>query len=197
MTNFLTTMRLFSTHDTYHGLATNIMEASVAVFLGSGFHEVSLLSFPFFAVNGIAVMALQSASRARESYLVRGQQRAGEIEEQGHAENHDDDRDHAARRSRKGDVAKAGRRQRRHRKIQRVRIVRDLGIAELLRLVNDGGHHEDEHCEVGDREDDFLIAPEERAVFAQPSQHPVVAQQPQRSQNPQEAAGFAGKRRKK
>lgn len=63
MTNFLTTMRLFSTHDTYHGLATNIMEASVAVFLGSGFHEVSLLSFPFFAVNGIAATAVDAALR--------------------------------------------------------------------------------------------------------------------------------------
>ena len=57
---------------------------------------------------------------------MRGQQRAGEIEEQGHAENHDDDRDHAARRSRQGDVAKACRRQRGHGEIQRVRIVRDL-----------------------------------------------------------------------
>ena len=63
MTNFLTTMRLFSTHDTYHGLATNIMEASVAVFLGPGFHEVSLLSFPFVAVNGIAATAVDAALR--------------------------------------------------------------------------------------------------------------------------------------
>jgi len=69
--------------------------------------------------------------------LLGGQQRAGEIEEQGHAENHDDDRDQAADRARQGDVAKAGRRQRRDGEIQRVGIIRDLIVAKLLGFVND------------------------------------------------------------
>ena len=57
-------------------------------------------------------MALQTAGRARKPHLAWGQQRASEIEEQGHAANHDDDRDQAADSAGQGDVAKARRRQR-------------------------------------------------------------------------------------
>jgi hypothetical protein len=83
-------------------------------------------------MHGIDIMALQAAGRARKPHLVWAQQRAGEIEEQGHAENHNDDRDQAANRAGKGDVAKAGRRQGRDGEIQRVGIVRDLIVAKFL-----------------------------------------------------------------
>jgi hypothetical protein len=40
-----------------------------------------------------SIVALQPASRAKKPHLARAQQCAGEIEEQRHAENYDDDRD--------------------------------------------------------------------------------------------------------
>ena len=49
--------------------------------------------------------------------------------------------------------------------------------------------------EVGDGEDNFLVAPEERAVDAQPRQHLIVAEQPQRPQDAQKTAGLSRQRR--
>ena len=48
-------------------------------------------------MDGVDVVALQAAGRAGEAHLVRLQQRAGEAQEERHAEDHDDDRDQPAR----------------------------------------------------------------------------------------------------
>ena len=97
-------------------------------------------------------------------------------------------------RSAQGDVAEAGRRQRRDGEIQRVGIIRDLLVAKLLGLVDDRGHHENEDRKIGDGKDHFLVAPEKRAVAAQPGQHLNLAQQPQGAQDAQKAAGFSRQR---
>ena len=107
------------------GLPGQLMIAALRqAFVGNIQHVAAGL-----AMHRIDIVTLQSTGRAGKPYLVRAQQRTGEIEEQRHAENHDDDGDHAAGRARQGDIAEAGRRQRRHGEVQRIRIVRDLRIA--------------------------------------------------------------------
>src|SRR5215210_3078847 len=131
-----------------------------------------------FAMHRIRIVALQGACWAGKPHLGGAYQRAGEIEKEGHAENHDSNRGQAANCAPQSDVAKTSRRQRRNREIQRVGIVRDLIIAKFLGFINDNGHDEDEHRKVGDSKNDFLITLEERASSAQPFQHLVVSQQP-------------------
>ena len=72
------------------------------------------------AMHRVAIVALQSTDRAWESDFGWRQQRLGKIQEQSHAEDHDDDRYQATRRARQGDIAETGRRQRSDRKIERV-----------------------------------------------------------------------------
>src|SRR5204862_7799997 len=64
------------------------------------------------AMHRVAIMALKTADRARESYLGRSQQRLGEIQKKSHAEDHYNDR-YANYRSWQGDVAETCRGQRR------------------------------------------------------------------------------------
>ena len=56
------------------------------------------------AVHRIGIVALETAGRAGESHLVGPEQHLGEAQEQRHAEDHDDDRDHSSRRARQRDV---------------------------------------------------------------------------------------------
>ena len=56
------------------------------------------------------------------------------------------------------DVAEACRRQRRHREIQRVDVVFDLGIGPVLGLVDDGRHDEQKHGQMDDGDRQFLVA---------------------------------------
>ena len=46
-------------------------------------------------MHGVDIMALQAADGAGEAHLGGGEQRLGEIQEQGHAEDHDNDADQA------------------------------------------------------------------------------------------------------
>ena len=61
-----------------------------------------------FAVNGVPVMPLQASVLAGKAHLGRIEKDAGEIEEEGYAENHDNDSYQPADRSRQSDVAEAG-----------------------------------------------------------------------------------------
>jgi hypothetical protein len=61
-----------------------------------------------FAVNGVPVVPLQAAVRAGKAHLGRIEKHPGEIEEEGHAENHDNNGYQSADRPRQSDVAEAG-----------------------------------------------------------------------------------------
>ena len=55
------------TYDTCYGLATILMEASDALFFGSGF-QVEF--FPFFAVDGIATTVVDAAPRPAPTHAM-------------------------------------------------------------------------------------------------------------------------------
>jgi hypothetical protein len=145
------------------------------------------------AMHRIDIMALQTANRARESYFARRQQGFGEIQEEGHAEDHDNDGYQPANSSRQRDIAEPGRRQCRNREVERVGIVGYLMIVRLLGFEDNSGHHENEHGEGCDGKEDFFISPKERTVDSKPRYHLIVAQQPQRSKSTQKPASFTSK----
>lgn len=87
------------------------------------------------AVHRIRIVAHQTAGRAFEAHFGWGEQRAQQIEEQRHTEQHDDDRDQPPGRALQRDIPEARRGQRRDREIQRVGVMADLRIGDMLRLV--------------------------------------------------------------
>ena len=123
------------------------------------------------------------------------QQRARQVEEQRHAQDHDDDRDQPPGRAGQRDVAEAGRGQRGDGEVERVGIVGDVLVAGVLGLVDDAGHDEDEDRQMRDREHRVFALAEPRAVLAQPRQQLIGVQQPHRAQDAQEAGAFADHRR--
>jgi len=143
------------------------------------------------AMHRVAIMALQPTDRAWKSNFGGRQQRLRKIQEQSHAEDHDDDRYQATRRARQGDIAETGRRQRGNRKIERVGIIGDLFIVRTLGFIDNSGHHEDEHSECRGGENDFFIPSKKRTVGSQLRRHPKVAKQRQRSKGAQKTASFA------
>jgi hypothetical protein len=148
-------------------------------------------------MHRVAIMALKTADRARESYLGRSQQRLGEIQEKSHAEYHYNDRYQTTNRSWQGDVAETSRGQRRNCKVERIGIVDDVIVVRFLGLVDNSRHHENEHGKICDGKDYFFISPKEGAVDSKPRHHLIVAKQPQCSKSTQETASFSGERRKK
>jgi len=117
-------------------------------------------------VNGVPVVSLQAAVRTRKAHLGWTEKDAGKVQKEGYAENHDNDGYQSADRSRQSDVAEAGRRQSSHCEVEGVRIVGDIRIDAMLRLVDDSRHHENEDSEIGYGSHDLFVPPEHYTVFA-------------------------------
>lgn len=149
------------------------------------------------AMYRVAIVALKTADGAWESHLGGSQQRLGKTQEKSHAEDHNDNRDQATKRSWQSDVAKTRRGQRRHCKVERIGIVDDVIIVGSLSLVDNSGHYENENRKICHGKDYIFISPKEGAVDPKPGDHLVIAQQSQCSKSTQETGSFSGERRKK
>jgi hypothetical protein len=109
----------------------------------------------------------------------------------GYAKDHYDDGYQSAHRARQSDVAKPGRRKRRHGKIERIRVIGDVRIDVMLRFVNNSGHHKNEDRKVGHRGKDFFMSSKEKAVFAEVLDNAKSPQQSKGPQRSEEAGSFA------
>jgi hypothetical protein len=118
-------------------------------------------------------------------------------EKQRHAAHHDHDRDHASCCALQRYVAEARRRQRSDGEIQRVRVVVDVRIHVVLRLVNNRRHHEDEDEKVRTRKYDLFVALEERTVLAKSLEKLIRVQKPQGAQDAQKARSLSDQRSQK
>ena len=72
------------------------------------------------AMDGVGIMSLQTALRARMTDLVGSDDRLGKADEQGDTDNHGDDRSELSHWPWQGDIAKPCRCHRRYREIERV-----------------------------------------------------------------------------
>ena len=100
------------------------------------------------AVDGIGVMAPETTVRAFMLHLVRPDQDLDEAQEQGHAEDHDDNRDHPAPMALECNVAEAGRCKRGNGEIKGVSIIGNAPVESALALKDDRRHDEDEESEI-------------------------------------------------
>ena len=91
------------------------------------------------AMDRVGVMALEAAIRALVFDLVWPDQDLDEAQEQGHAEDHDQHREHPAPMAFERDVAEARGGERRHGEIERIGIVGDVLIEATLALIDDSG----------------------------------------------------------
>ena len=80
-------------------------------------------------MDSVGLVTLQAAVGAGKADLLRLQQGAKQTQKQGHAKDHDDDRDQAAGSALQRDVAKTGRCKGRHSEIERIDIVADLRVS--------------------------------------------------------------------
>lgn|ERR1041385_349459 len=88
-------------------------------------------------MHGVRLVAHEPAARAGKAYFVRAQHSAQQPDEQRDPGDHDGDREQAATGARQSDIAETGRGERRHREVERVRVVFDSGVGGVLRLVDD------------------------------------------------------------
>jgi hypothetical protein len=79
-------------------------------------------------VHGVAIVPQQRALWTSEAHLVGDENRARQAEKQRHPEDHDDDGDQPAQRTRQRYVAEPGGGQRGDGKIERVDVVVDPGL---------------------------------------------------------------------
>src|SRR5689334_3876491 len=126
-------------------------------------------------MHRVYIMPLQATDWTWEPNLGRRQQGFGEIQEKRHSEYHYNNGYQATNRSGQSDVTETSRGQRRDCEVERIGIVGDLIVVRFLRLVDNSSHYENEHGEVCDRKDDFLVLSKERAVSAKPRCHLNIA----------------------
>src|SRR4051794_27644816 len=112
------------------------------------------------AVDGVKLVALQPALRARVKHLAtRAEDGLCQTEKQGDADEHHGNREQlAAHAPEQRDVSKACGGERRCREVERVNKVLDLRVDPVLSDKDQRGDHEHEHGQVQRSKDDLLIA---------------------------------------
>ena len=139
------------------------------------------------AMDGIRVMPGQAAVGAGIAHLLRPEDRLHQPQEEPYAEDHDEDGHEAPGAVGHGDVAEAGRGQRRDGEIERVEIGVDRRISMPLQHEDEGRHDEDEDQQVGAGIDHLLVAAEEARHVPEFAQQVIGAQDTQHPRHPQEA----------
>ena len=99
-------------------------------------------------MNRVIVVNLQCAVGTFETNLAGSEDSLQEPQKQSDTNYHDDHGQKPATWTKQSDVTKAGRCQRRDRKIKGVDVCSDLGVDVMLRYVNERRHDHDEHGEV-------------------------------------------------
>jgi hypothetical protein len=127
------------------------------------------------AVHRVRVMPQESTLRTLEADLVRAQHRAREPKKQCDTKNHNNYRNQPPNRARQGDIAESGSGQGGYGELERVRIVANRRIDQVLCLVHEAGHHEQEYCEIGDRKDQILTRSVVWKIGAQPHYDLIAA----------------------
>jgi len=136
------------------------------------------------AVHSVRVVAFQAAFVAFVIDLGWLEDRPGETHKKSHTKDHDKNRQNLAARRVQRDVAKAGRRQRCHREIERVDVIGDACFFLEAEHVNDRGGHEDEHKQVDRGQDGVLMYAKKPEIAAQIAQQVIGVNKSQAAQDP-------------
>ena len=128
-----------------------------------------------FAVDGVRVVAAQTAGRAFVVHAVWTENGLDESQKQANPKNHDADGEQPPGAAFEGDVAEAGGCQCRYREVERVDIIGDQRVDADLHDVDQGGDKKDKDREIENAVQNFLVALEKFRGLAQLAEDVVGA----------------------
>jgi len=146
------------------------------------------------AVNRIRFVPVQAAFRAFMLYLGGLEDGARQLNKKCYSHDHDEHRQQLSASCCHGDVAKARRRERRHREIECVNIACNATLFIERQHEDERRGHKDEDEQVDRSEDSVFVAVEEQALAAKVTQDLIGVDQPQAPQHAEECEVLGDKR---
>jgi len=138
------------------------------------------------AMNRIRFVPAQSAFGAFMLDLGGLEDGACQLQKQCHPHDHDEHRQQLPAGRCQGDIAKARRRERRYREIERINVADDASPFIKSQHEDERGGHENEDEQIHCGEDRILVTSEEHALAPQITQQVIRVDQPKPSEHAQE-----------